>query len=179
MSLTGILLALYFLQPWAFPIRTSPYQHAASITLISAIWVQVVCLCMLLVIRFVVIVTQAVDKPSRVVTKPFDFYAMTKDSDKPAIYTMISGVTIRCVNSVVWIFTRFTACAVMTGIGLSSFSDASSPLLLRWPSSHSRSPTSCLNLFKRQARRLRKYIRHQPTQRLRITLLMGIGVSLL
>jgi len=145
MSLTGILLALYFLKPWT--IRISRYQRAPAITLISAIYVQVVCLCLLLAIRFVVIVAQAVDKPSRVVTKPFDFYAM---SDKPAISVMVSGVAIRCVNSVVWIFTMFTACAATTGIGLSSFSDASSPLPLRWPSSHSRSPTSYLNLFKRQ-----------------------------
>ena len=85
---------LLFLQPWTGnPI--TPYEQAAFITLASAIWVQVVCLCLLLVIRFVVIVAQAVDKPSRVVTKPFDFYAMTKDSDKPAIYTMVSGVAIR------------------------------------------------------------------------------------
>jgi len=97
MSITGRLLLLLFLQPWTGnPI--TPYEQAAFITLASAIWVQVVCLCLLLVIRFVVIVAQAVDKPSRVVTKPFDFYAMTKDSDKPAIYTMVSGVTIRCVN---------------------------------------------------------------------------------
>ena len=142
MSLTAILLVLYYLRPWAFSIRNTPYEHATVITLISAVWVQVVCLSMLLVIRFVVIVTQAVDKPSRVVTKPFDFYAMTKDSVKPAIHAILSGVTMRCVNSVVWIFTRFTACAAMTGIGLSSFSDAFSPLPLRWPSSHSRSPTS-------------------------------------
>jgi len=148
MSLTGILLALYFLKPWT--IRISRYQQAPAITLISAIYVQVVCLCLLLVIRFVVVVTQAVDNFSRVVTKPFDFYALAKDSGKPAISAMISGVAIRCVNSVVWIFTMFTACAAMTGIGLSSFSDASSPLPLHWPSSHSRSPTSCLNLFKRQ-----------------------------
>ena len=147
-SLTGILLALYFLRPWT--IRISRYQRAPAITLISAIYVQVVCLCLLLVIRFVVVVTQAVDKSSRVVTKPFDFYALTKDSDKPAISAMVSGVAIRCVSSVVWIFTMFTACAATTGIGLSSFSGASSPLPLRWLSSHFLSPTSCLNLFKRQ-----------------------------
>jgi len=148
MFLTGILPVLYLLEPWS--IHINRYQRDASITLTSAIYVQVVCLCLLLVIRFVVIVIQAVDKPSRVVTKPFDFWAMTKDSDKPAIYAIVSGVAMRCVNSVVWIFTRLTACAATTGIGLSSFSDASSPLPLRWPSSHSRSPTSYLNLFKRQ-----------------------------
>ena len=142
---------MFFSLPPLDLLRTTPYQRGAVITLVSAIWVQVVCLCLLLVIRFVVIVTQAVDKPSRALTKPFDFYAMTKDGDKPAIYTMVSGVVIRCANSVVWIFTKFTACAATTGIGLSSFSDASSPLSLLWLSSHFHSPTSCLNLFKRQA----------------------------
>lgn len=149
MFLKEMLLALYFLRPW-MPRHYLRYEPSSDITLLSAIYVQVVCISLLWVIRFVVILKQAVDKPSGVVTKPFDFYAMTKDSDKPAIYTMVSGVTIRCVNSVVRIFTRFTTCAATTGIGLFSFSGAPSPLPLHWPSSHSHSPTSCLNLFKRQ-----------------------------
>ena len=175
MLLTEMLLVLYCIRPWTLHIKS--YDLPIVITLISAIYIQVACLCLLLVIRFVVIVIQAVDKPSGVVTKPFDFYAMTKDSNKPAIYTMVSGVTLRCVNSVLWIFTRFNICTAMIGIGLSSFSDVSSSLPLRWPSSHSRSPTLCLDLLKRQVRCLRKYIPHQcwATQ----LLLMGIGVSLL
>ena len=166
---------LYVLRPWTI-IRYSSYREAGGISLTSAVWVQVVCLCLLWVIRFVVIIKQAVDKPSGVVTKPFDFFALADDSNKPAIYTWVSGVTLRCANSVLWIFTRFTTCAAMTGIGLSSSSDAPSPLSSRWPSSHSRSPTSCLNLFKRQVRRLINCIWHQ---RLAKTLMLGIGVSLL
>ena len=168
-----MLLVLYWIRPWTLFIKS--YEGSGIITLISATYVQVVCLCLLLVIRFVVIVTQAVDKPSEVVTKPFDFYAMTKDSNKPAIYTMVSGVAIRYVNSVLWTFTRFTTCAAMTGIGLSSFSNASLSLSLLWPSSHSRSPTSCFNLFKRQTWLLRRYIPQQHFQSKE--LVIGIGVS--
>jgi hypothetical protein len=170
-----MLLVLFLVRPWRPIGPYLRYQKSAFITLWSAIYVQVVCLCLLWAIRFVVIVIQAVDKPSGVVTKPFDFYALATDS-KPAIYTIISGVSIRCANSVRWIFTGFTTCAAMTDIGLSFFSDASSLLSLRWPSSHFRTQTSCLNLFKRQVRRLRKYIRHQ---RLEKALMMRIGVSLL
>ena len=140
MFLTEMLLVLYFLRPWEW--RFDRYDQSATITLTSAIYLQVACLCLLLMIRLAVIVIQAIDKPSGVVTNPFDFYAMTKDSGEPSIYRIVSGVAIRCVNSVLWIFTRFTACAAMTGIGLSSFSEAFSPLSLRWASSHSRSPTS-------------------------------------
>jgi hypothetical protein len=149
MFLTEMLLVLYFLKPWSFG-RYIKYQLPSGITFMCAIFLQVACLCLLWAIRFVVIVTQAVDNPWGIVTKPFDLYAMTKDSDKPAIYTIVSGVAFRCVNSVLWIFTGLTTCAAMTGIGLSSFSDASLPLSLRWPSSHSRSPTLCLHLLKRQ-----------------------------
>jgi hypothetical protein len=79
-----MLLVLYFLRPWTLPLNS--YEQSAIITLISAIYAQVVCLCLLLMIRFALIVTQAIDKPSGVVTKPFDFYAMTNGSDKPPIY---------------------------------------------------------------------------------------------
>jgi hypothetical protein len=131
MFLTEMLLVLYFLRPWSAFSSYLKFQEASFITLKSAIFVQIVCLCLLLVIRFVVIVTHAIDKSWGVVTKPFDFYAMTEDSDHPAIYTMLSGVAIRCANSVLWIFTRFTTCAAMTGIGLSSSLDAPSSLSLR------------------------------------------------
>jgi len=138
-----MLLVLFFVRPWGPIGPYLRYQKAAAITLFSACYVQVVCLCLLWAIRFVVIVIQAVDEPSGVVTKPFDFYALATNT-KPAIYTLISGVSIRCVNSVRWmIFTGFTACAAMTDIGLSSLSDASSLLSLRWPSSYFCSPTSC------------------------------------
>jgi hypothetical protein len=97
MFLTEMLLVLYFLRPWSAFNRYLQYQRSAAITLTSAIFLQVVCLCLLWAIRFVVIVTHAVEKPSGVVTKPFDFYALAKDS-KPAILRMISGVAIRCAN---------------------------------------------------------------------------------
>ena len=93
-----MLPALYWLRPWSLP--TNRYLRPVYITLNSGIYLQAVCLCLLLVIRFVVIVKQAIDKPSGVVTKPFDFYAMGKNSNKPTIYTMVSGVGIRCVNSI-------------------------------------------------------------------------------
>ena len=170
-----MFLVLYEVQPWRPIGPYLRYQKSAVITLFSANYVEVVCLCLLWAIRFVVIVIQAVDKPSGVVTKPFDFYALATDS-KPAIYTIISGVSIRYANSVRWIFIGFTTCPAMTDIGLSSLSDASSLLSLPWPCSHFHTPTSCLNLFKRQVRRLRNYIRHQ---RLARALMMRIGVSLL
>ena len=157
--LTEMSLVLSLVQPWRVVALYLPGQRPTVITLVSAIYVQVVCLCLLWAIRFVVIVIQAVDKPSVVVTKPFDFYALATDS-KPAIYTIISGIPIRCANSLRWIFTGFTTCAAMTDIGLSALSDASSSLSLRWSSSRFRTPTSCLSLFKRQVRRLRNYIRH-------------------
>ena len=138
--LTKMLLVLCFLRPWTWP-PVNPYESPAVITLTSAIYVQVACLCLLLMVRFAVVVTEANDEPSGVVTKPFDFYAVTK-GDKPPIYRIVSGVAIRCVNSVLWIFTRFTACTAMTSISLSPSSDALSPSSLRWSSSHSRSPTS-------------------------------------
>ena len=140
---------LFWLKPWS--LRFSPYQRSAFITLISAIYVQVVCLCLLLVIRFVVIVAQAFHKPLGLVTNPFDFYALTKDSDKPGLFTTVSGVAFRCVDSCTLYYPQGSQHAkAMTSIGLSSFSDASSPLSLRWPSSHMRSPTLCLDLFKRR-----------------------------
>ena len=140
--LTEMLLVLCFLRPWTWPPdAVNPYDSAAVITLFSAIYVQVACLCLLLMVRFAVVVTQAIDEPSGVVTKPCDFYAVTK-GNKPPIYRIVSGVTIRCVNLVLWIFTRFTACTAMTSTSLSPSSDALSPSSLRWSSSHSRSPTS-------------------------------------
>jgi hypothetical protein len=143
MFLTEMLLVLYFLRPWEW----NPYEPVCII-LMSAIYVQVACLCLLLMVRLAVVVTQAIDKPSGVVTKPYDFYAVTKDDKSPIycivspIYRIVSGVAIRCVNSVLWIFTRFTACPAMTSISLSPFSDVFSPWSLRWSSSHSCSPTS-------------------------------------
>jgi hypothetical protein len=101
MFLTEMLLVLYFLKPWRPNLRHYlSYEGSAVITLTSAIFVQVVCLCLLWVIRFVVIIKQAVDKPSEVVTKPFDFFALADDSNKPAIYTWVSGVTLRYANFV-------------------------------------------------------------------------------
>jgi len=103
--LTERLLVLFFVRPWRPIGPYLRYQEAAAITLFSACYLQVVCLCLLWVIRFVVIVIQAVDELSGVLTKPFDFYALATNS-KPAIYTIISGVSIRCANSVPWmIFT--------------------------------------------------------------------------
>jgi len=94
-----MLLVLALVAPWEpFPFQLR-YEKPAFITLISVCYVQVVCLCLLWVIRFVVVVIQAVDKPSGVVTKPFDFYALATDT-KPAIYTLISGVSIRWADSV-------------------------------------------------------------------------------
>ena len=95
-----LLLVLYFLRPWAF--SPGPYDMPAFVTLLSALYLQVACLCLLMIVRFAVIVT---DGPSGMVTKPFDFYAVTK-GDKPPIYRMVAGVAMRCVNSVLWLFRR-------------------------------------------------------------------------
>jgi len=89
-----MLLVLLLVRPWRPIGPYFGYQKGAVITLVSVSYVQVVCLCLLWAIRFVVIVIQAVDKPSGVVTKPFDFYALATNS-KPAIYTIISGISIR------------------------------------------------------------------------------------
>ncbi|KIJ91264.1 hypothetical protein K443DRAFT_686171 [Laccaria amethystina LaAM-08-1] len=86
---------LYFVRPWEW----NPYEPVCII-LMSAIYVQVACLCLLLMVRLAVVVTQAIDKPSGVVTKPYDFYAVTKDDKSPIycivspIYRIVSGVAI-------------------------------------------------------------------------------------
>ena len=83
-----MLLVLFFLTGW----RRTPeidlrYQRSSVITLVFAVYVQVVCICMLWVIRFVVIIIQAgLEELSGVATKPFDFYALATDS-KSAIYS--------------------------------------------------------------------------------------------
>jgi len=105
MFLTEMLLVLALVAPWKPIPPYFRYEKPAVITLTAVCYIQVVCLCLLWAIRFVVTVIQAVDKLSGVVTKPFDFYALATNS-KPAIYTIISGVSIRCANSVTWmIFT--------------------------------------------------------------------------
>jgi len=147
--LTETFPVLFWLRPWN--LRFSPYQRSAFITLIAAIYVQVVCLSLLLVIRFVVIVAQAFHKPLGLVTNPFDFYALTKDGDKPGFFTRPSEVAFRCVAFCTLYYSQSSRlAAAMISTGLSSFSDASLPLSLRWPSSHTRSPTLCSNPFKRR-----------------------------
>lgn len=86
----------YFVQPWSW-YGKDPYEMPAVTFLVtSAIYVQIACLCLLLMVRFAVIVTQAIDEPSGVVTKPFDFYAMTKGDKPPSlpIHRIVAGPAI-------------------------------------------------------------------------------------
>ena len=122
MFLTGTPLVFCFLHPWVWHINR--HSRAVEIVAITAIYVQAVCLCILLMIRFAVIATQVIDKPTAAVSKPFDFLAMAKESHKTCLYGLVSEYSLRCVSFVVWIFARLTACAAGTGIGFSYFSDA-------------------------------------------------------
>jgi len=109
MFLTGILLVLYFMRPWDWR-SIGRYDTSSYIIFFCAVNVQAVCLCILLMIRVAVIVTLAMDKSSGVVTKPFDFFAMTNECSKIPIYGLVSGFSVRCgVSSVLLIFARLTA----------------------------------------------------------------------
>ncbi|EDR07395.1 uncharacterized protein LACBIDRAFT_327869 [Laccaria bicolor S238N-H82] len=77
----------YFVQPWSW-YGKDPYEMPAVTFLVtSAIYVQIACLCLLLM---------AIDEPSGVVTKPFDFYAMTKGDKPPSlpIHRIVAGPAI-------------------------------------------------------------------------------------
>jgi len=86
------------MQPWYWRIHR--YYFTESIILTCAVWVEAVCLCLLLMIRFAVIVTNLIREPSTALAKPFDLFAMTKDEktiDK-MINRLHSGSSFRCVK---------------------------------------------------------------------------------
>jgi hypothetical protein len=122
MFLTGMPLVFFFLHPWIWRINRDSLP--GEIIAITAIYVQAVCLCILLMIRSVVIATQVIDNPTAALSKPFDFLAMAKGSRKTCFYGLVSEYSLRCVSFVLWTFARLTACAAGTGIGFSYFSDA-------------------------------------------------------
>ena len=80
------------------------------IVLICAIWVQTICLCVLLMIRFAVIIANVIDKPSAALAKPFNFFAMSNsDSHIDRMIDRLYSRSLRCVGFVLWIIARFTS----------------------------------------------------------------------
>ena len=87
---------LYFLRPWTWKVDS--YQVSSLIVFICAIYVQTTCLCILLLIRFAVIVAYVIDKPSAALTKPFDFFAMSNgDSTIDRLIDRLHSRSFRCV----------------------------------------------------------------------------------
>jgi hypothetical protein len=101
-------LVFLILQPWTWTIDR--YEMSSFIILTCAIWIQTACLCILLIIRFAVIVANVIDKPSAGLAKPFDFFAMSNDdSNIDRIIDRLHSNSFRFVIFGLWIFARFTA----------------------------------------------------------------------
>jgi hypothetical protein len=101
------MLLVFWMTPWSW--KVDRYDMSSSIILTCAIWVETVCLCILLIIRFAVIVANIIDKPSAGLAKPFDFFAMSNDdSNVDRIIDRLHSRPFRCVSFVLWIFARFT-----------------------------------------------------------------------
>ena len=100
-------LVLYFLRPWT--LRIDRYDMSNFIVLVCAIYVQTACFCILLMIRFGVIVANVIDKPSAALAKPFDFFAVSNgDSTIDRLINRLHSRSFRCVDFVLWRFARFT-----------------------------------------------------------------------
>jgi hypothetical protein len=100
-------LVLYVLRPWTLIINR--YDMSNFVVLVCAIYVQTACLCILLIIRFGVIVANVIDKPSAALAKPFDFFAMANDdSTINRLIDRLHSRSFRCVSFVLWRFARFT-----------------------------------------------------------------------
>jgi len=100
-------LVLSVLRPWTWTFDR--YEMSSFILLVCAIYVQTACLCILLLIRFGVIVANVIDKPSAALAKPFDFFAMSNgDSTIDRLIDRLYSRSFRCVSFVLWIFARFT-----------------------------------------------------------------------
>jgi len=100
-------LVFLFLQPWTLIVHRD--QPSGVIVLICAIWLQTVCLCILLMIRFSVIVADVIDKPSAALAKPFDLFAMSNsDSNINRMIDRLYSRSLRCVGFVLWILAQFT-----------------------------------------------------------------------
>jgi hypothetical protein len=63
------------LNPWIW--NFDRYEMSGYIVLSCAIWIETASLCVLLLIRFAVIVGNVIDKPSAALAKPFDFFDMS------------------------------------------------------------------------------------------------------
>jgi hypothetical protein len=100
-------LALSVLRPWTWPF--DPYEASSYYLFVCAIYVQTACLCILLLIRFGVIVANVIDKPSAALAKPFDFFAMANgDSTIDRLVDRLYSRSFRYVGFVLWIFAWFT-----------------------------------------------------------------------
>ena len=100
-------LVLSVLKPWTY--KFDRYEMSSVILLVCAIYVQTACLCILLMIRFGVIVANVIDKPSAALAQPFDFFAMSNgDSTIDRLIDRLHSRSFRCVGFVLWIFAQFT-----------------------------------------------------------------------
>jgi len=103
----NISLVFSILKPWAWTFDR--YDMSSFILAACAIYAQTACLCILLLIRFGVIVANVIDKPSAALAKPFDFFAMSNgDSKIDRLIDRLYSRSFRCVNFMLWIFARFT-----------------------------------------------------------------------
>ena len=129
---------LYMTRPWSWRIHR--YDYTAFITFTCAVWVEAICLCLLLLIRSTVIVTNLIREPSTALAKPFDLFSMS--NDRKAIDRMInrlhsgSGSSFRCVRFMLCPFARVHRFVAMEGLGSSPLSKASASLSSRYYSSH-------------------------------------------
>ena len=68
-------LVFCLLKPWTWTFDS--YARPSYIVLSCAIWAETACLCILLLIRFAVIVANVMDESSAALAEPFDFFAMS------------------------------------------------------------------------------------------------------
>ena len=100
-------LVFFLLQPWTW--NFDRYEMSGYIVVSCAIWIETACLCLLLLIRFAVIVANVIDKPSAALAKPFDFFDMSNsNSNIDRMIDRLHSRSFRCACFVLWIFARFT-----------------------------------------------------------------------
>jgi hypothetical protein len=134
----NMLLVLCLLQPWTWTFDC--YGVSGFIFLACGLYIQTACLCILLLIRFAVIVANIIDKPSAALAKPFDFFAMSnggKNIDR--MIDRLHSRSFRSVDLVLWIFAQLTVSQPWRFTG----SQPSRPALARLPSQKQRNRCRC------------------------------------
>ena len=101
------LLVVYVMRPWALDF--DHHEMSTLLALMCAMYIQAACFCILLMIRFAVIVANVIDKPSAALAKPFDFFAMSNgNSSIDRLIDRLHSRSFRCVGFVLRIFLWFT-----------------------------------------------------------------------